>query len=284
MPFNRVTVEIQHSFKEILIAEVSGDDFAGAWERNKFQGRIELNLYFSDVSCLTELEDRVKNVFERLGESIPRVTSYLEEDLDWSKKWRENYTSFNLSKTFRVVPSRLEIESASYVKNVIRIDPGQAFGSGTHESTQMVVTAMEQCRVKVERVLDLGTGSGILSIAASRLGWRSVLACDLDPDAVNVAMDNFRKNLVPVNLFLGSVDCISSSSVGLLLANLSLNEIRSLLPGIQRILKSNGKAILSGILEIHSGSLCSLLLENGFSIEKEQIRGEWFSCVAQYDN
>ena len=195
-------------------------------------------------------------------------------------EWRKGYTSFDVGRRFRVVPSWEDPPRAA--RTVIRIDPGQAFGTGTHETTQLVIEALERWAVSDHYVLDLGAGSGILSIAAKKLGWPRVAACELDPDAAGVAADNFERNFVPVDLFIGSIDSVDSGSVGLLLANLSVGTIQGLLPDISRVLMPGSCSILSGILGEQAEALTSLFSSQGYSVLAQETRGEWAAIVVRH--
>jgi ribosomal protein L11 methyltransferase len=161
----------------------------------------------------------------------------------------------------------------------LRIDPGMAFGTGTHESTRMAVELIEGVRL-AEPILDLGTGSGILAIAASRLGAKRVMASDLDRDAVRVAQANFRKNRVEVPVFEGSTDAVRTSSIGLLLGNLTAEVIESRLGEFARILVPGGTVVLSGILASQAGALEAALAASGFRVDRRIEGGEWVAYVA----
>jgi ribosomal protein L11 methyltransferase len=131
-------------------------------------------------------------------------------------------------------------------------------------------------------VLDVGTGSGILAIAARLLGARQVFAFDNDLVATQVACANIQLNAEnEVYTFCGSVDAVKSSSVGLLLGNLTADVIMSLLPEFNRVLKTNGMAILSGILLEQAEDLRAHIKRCGFRIDEEITRGEWLAVVAE---
>ncbi len=281
MPFNQIVVEVPEKLKEVVVAEFSGEELAGVWEQELPDERSRLTIYFDPSSDFRNLEDRVCGVFERAGEVVPEVRAGVQEDMDWTLEWRKGYTSFDLGRGFRVVPS-WEEPPRSGERQVVRIDPGQAFGTGTHETTQMIIEALEKCEVRDANVLDLGTGSGILSIAAMKLGWSRVAGCDLDREAATVAAANFERNFVPVDLFVGSIDAVGSASVGLLLANLTGDTIRGVLPEISRVLMPGSHAILSGLLGEQAEALGSLLIGQGYSVLVEETRGEWVVLVVRH--
>jgi ribosomal protein L11 methyltransferase len=153
-----------------------------------------------------------------------------------------------------------------------------AFGTGTHETTQTVIGMLEGLDV-ASPVLDWGTGSGILAIAAGKLGCGPVLACDIDPDAAFVAQSNFRRNRVAARLFVGSVDAVGSASIGLVLANLTPDVIGEGLEDLVRVLGPGGQAVLSGILADHTAPLETSLARAGLPIVSRVDRGEWISYL-----
>src|SRR5262249_15899029 len=131
----------------------------------------------------------------------------------------------------------------------IRIDPGQAFGTGTHETTQLTMEALERWVEPNQTILDLGTGSGILAIASRLLGAERVLACAIDPTAPQIGGANLERNAeTDVAVFCGTLDAVKTGSICLLLGNLTADVIIALFPEINRVLRPHGMAILSGIL------------------------------------
>ena len=164
----------------------------------------------------------------------------------------------------------------------IYIDPGQAFGTGTHESTQLTLESMERWIDAKHVVFDLGTGSGILAIAASMLGATTVFGCDNDPVAVEVAAENTERNKVPrIGLMCGSIDSVRANTVSLLLCNVTADVITAIFPEIQRSLCSGAVSIFSGILAIQSEGIRKLTESYGHTVLEETTRGEWYSLTTR---
>jgi ribosomal protein L11 methyltransferase len=164
----------------------------------------------------------------------------------------------------------------------VRIDPGQAFGTGTHETTQITIEALERWVEPRHLVLDLGTGSGILAIASRLLGASRVFACDIDPVAVQVARANIERNAENnVWTFCGSVDSVRSHSVGLLLCNLTADLIVSLFPEIDRVLEDRGFAVFSGILQEQNEQVREVMDRYHFTVHEQLLRGEWLALVTE---
>jgi ribosomal protein L11 methyltransferase len=191
-------------------------------------------------------------------------------------EWRKGFTSFPVGRRFRVVPG-WETPPEGDTRLAIRIEPGMAFGTGTHETTQLVIEALEERaeRAPGARVLDLGTGSGILAIAASKLGQEHVSACDIDADAVSVARLNFRKNDAAVAVFVGTLDGVASGALDLLLGNLTGPVIGDLAGEIRRVLGSGGTGLFSGILTEEAGAVESRLAARELTTVRRGTRGEW---------
>src|SRR5206468_1445694 len=204
--------------------------------------------------------------FERSRRRNPVISRSVVEECDWTEEWKKSYTSFPIGEDFFVVPSWEEC-NCPHDRLSIRIDPGQAFGTGTHETTQLTMETLERWIEPTHVVLDLGTGSGILAIASRLLGAERVFACDIDPVAVRVAQANIERNAEnDVYTFCGSLDAVASDSVHLLLGNLTADVITSLFPEFDRVLRSNGLAILSGILHEQGEDVREVVARHQFSL------------------
>jgi ribosomal protein L11 methyltransferase len=201
------------------------------------------------------------------------------DERDWTEEWKKSYVSFPIGKEFFIIPS-WDLSGCPEDRIGIYIDPGQAFGTGTHETTQLTVEALERWVEPHHAVLDLGTGSGILAIAARMLGAGAVFACDIDPVAAEVAKENVERNAEPeVWTMCGSIDAVSDESVDLILGNLTAEVIIEVFDDIHRVLRPNGITILSGILNTQREDIHELLERFGHVIYEEATRGEWLAVV-----
>ena len=275
LPWRTITIDTPDELKDAIVGEFSVDGIRGVWEK-PMEGseRTELVIYFDEDHLPPLAQARVGRVFERNGYKLPKVILGSQEQEDWIRNWRKGYTSFPIGTRFSVVPSWEDPEDAGVGRIVLGIDPGLAFGTGTHETTQMIMESLEILQPEGP-VLDLGTGSGILAIAAAKLGFRVEVACDVDADAVHVAANNFRRNGIQVPLFVGSIDAVRSESIGLVLANLTGDAIGNLLFDICRVLGPGGRVVLSGVLDSQTLTLRAALAAEGYVIENESTRGEW---------
>jgi ribosomal protein L11 methyltransferase len=238
-------------------------------------------LYFHPRIDLEEIEASIREIFQRSELQHPAVARALVEDCDWNEEWRKSYTSFEVGDDFLIIPS-WEKTICPDERLPIRLDPGQAFGTGTHETTQMTMEALARWVEPEHVVLDAGTGSGILAIAARLLGAKEIFACDNDPVAASVARANIERNAQDnVFTFCGSLDAVRSESVQLVLGNLTADVIMDLLPEFHRVLEPHGLAILSGILTDQREAARDAIGRSGLVIHEECIRGEWLALVAE---
>ena len=217
MAVQQLTIDVPDEIKDILTGELADLGASGIWENGEpFPGFTRLEIYFNSMCPFQDLKRRVESIFDQaeLPNPIIRISNVPERD--WLEEWKKSYVSFPIGRQFFIVPSWSDSECPAG-RLPIHIDPGQAFGTGTHETTQLTLGFLEDCvgtRSPAEQILDLGTGSGILAIAASLLGFRRVIGCDNDADSVRVAEENIVRN-VPgsVTVFCGSIDSAPAASV-----------------------------------------------------------------------
>ncbi|HYR91660.1 MAG TPA: 50S ribosomal protein L11 methyltransferase [Terriglobia bacterium] len=282
MSWNQLTVDVPDDLKDAVIGELSDDGVVGVWEIPVPEsGVTRLLLYFEPRSNLEKVEKQVRTVFDRSSRRFPAISRSVVEECDWTGEWKKSYRSFPIGDDFFVIPS-WEESRCPHDRLPIRIDPGQAFGTGTHETTQLTVEALERWIEPDQVVLDVGTGSGILAIVSRLLGAREVIACDIDPVAVQVAHANIERNAeAEVWTFSGSVDAVKSGSVRLVLGNLTADLIIGLFEEFDRVLEPHGIAIFSGILQEQREEICEVIERFGFTIHEELTRGEWLALIAE---
>lgn len=239
------------------------------------------------------------------GLSIPEPAYRNIAETDWAEKWKENFRPIRVGRRLVVVPAWLTPDLAPD-EVALRLDPGMAFGTGTHPTTQLCLAALEDYLHPGEAVLDLGAGSGILSIAAAKLGASPVLARDIDPEAVRVAGENVAANGVGdvVRVELGSVSeslptaerprCEvervahglrpAPQRSGLVIANILSSVIIKLLrEGLAQTVAPGGVLILSGILESQAKEVESAVRAAGMEVKERRQMGEWVAIVASGD-
>jgi len=282
MSWNQFTIDVPDDLIDAVVGELSGHDIGGVWESHSPEtGLTRLVLYFGFRCDFEKIENEVRTLFSRTGRQNPAISRKIVEECDWTEEWRKSYTSFAVGDNFFIVPS-WESPAVPEDRLLIRIDPGQAFGTGTHETTQVAMGALERWLEPEHIVLDVGTGSGILAIAARLLGAKKVFACDIDPVAVQVAHANIERNSEDqVWTFCGSLDAVNSDAVHLLLGNLTADLIIDLFPEFYRVLKPHGIAIFSGILQGQMEEITKCCARFHFSVYEEVTRGEWLALVSE---
>ena len=282
MSWNQLTLDVPDDLKDAIIGMLSDDGVAGVWESNApGPGITRLVLYFAAQSNIEKIERQLRRIFRRCGSENPVISRGIVEERDWTEEWRKSYTSFPIGNDFFVIPSWEQCK-CPMDRLPIRIDPGQAFGTGTHETTRLTVQALERWIEPHHVVLDVGTGSGILAIASRLLGAREVFACDIDSVAVEIAHANIARNAEnDVWTFCGSVDAVKTASVRLVMCNLTADLIISLFAEIARVLQSHGIAIFSGILHEQSDDVREVLSRFRFTIHEELTQGEWLALIAE---
>lgn len=203
---------------------------------------------------------------------------------DWTG-WQARFKPVRVSDRIVVTPPWAPVSEREN-QVVIEIVPGLAFGTGEHETTRLCLHALEEHVAQGDRVLDTGTGSGILSIAAARLGADHVVAVEIDDVALEAALENVQRNDAEkdITLYLGSVDHPSVTGLfRVIVSNTETRTIRTLLSDFHRLLEPDGVLILSGVLQEESEALLHDILAQGFSLVKDTALGEWWSCVVRPD-
>ena len=220
--------------------------------------------------------------FTSLGIEGEISLSGVNED-DWAESWKQYYKPVPLGK-ITVVPA-WEDYTAKDGEIIVRMDPGMAFGTGTHETTRLVILLMQDEPLSDMRVLDVGTGSGILSICASKLGAKSAAAYDIDPVAVRVARDNVKSGgidnvTVEVSDLLRNVD-LSGGKYDLCVANIVSDIILRMLPDIRTYLKDGAPLILSGIIAERENEVIEGAKNAGFTVVKRLTENDWVGLLCK---
>ena len=215
-----------------------------------------------------------------LGKLETRQHSVAEED--WTESWKKAFRPFRLGSHMVVKPSWESVD-AQPGDHIIEIDPGMAFGTGTHETTGMCVELVEQYVKPGDRVIDIGTGTGILAIAAAHMGAGHVLATDLDAVAVRVAKEN-----AEINGFAGTIDVrcgdlldVVQESGDVVIANIIADVIIGLAAPVRQRIVDGGIFICSGIAANRLQDVLDALNDSGYTVLKSLTRGEWCAAAAR---
>ena len=210
------------------------------------------------------------------------------EDSDWENNWKQFYKPMEIGERLIVIPDWETADPKGRV--ALRLNPGLTFGTGSHATTRLCLKALEKRVQPGMRVLDLGCGSGILSIAALLLGADAAYACDIDEKAVPIAYENAAINGVGKDRYtVRAGDILSDTGLqrdmgagyDIVLANIVSDVIIALAPAVRPLMKAGGTFITSGIIDDRAVEVKGKLLENGFAIEEENQSEGWFSFVCR---
>ena len=237
---------------------------------------VKVSLFVPEERSFLEYKTFLEARLPAVGIEASIEIEGVDED-DWAESWKQYYKPVHLGK-ITVVPAWEEY-TARDGEVIVRMDPGMAFGTGTHETTRLVIRLMQDEIKGGERLLDVGTGSGILSICASKLGAGHCNAYDIDPVAVKVAKDNALSDgcdniTVGVSDLLKGVD-LSGGKYDICVANIVADIIIRMLPDVKNYLKDGAPLILSGIIGERAEEVRAQVLKQGFTVEKELIENDW---------
>lgn len=243
-----------------------------------------VSLFVPQEKSVAEAVAFLRERFAALGIGTEISTEGMREE-DWAESWKQYYHPIPLGRV-TIVPAWQEY-TPKPGEAVIRMDPGMAFGTGTHETTRLVMRMMQHCLREGDRVLDLGCGSGILSLCASKLGASFCAAYDIDPVAVRVAEDNVRADGAQ-NIVCGQSDLLSGvdttgGGYDFVLANIVADIILRLLPDVGRYMNPGARMILSGIIAPRAEEVRAAARENGFRILEEEQENDWLAILVTND-
>ncbi len=261
------------------VPEATNDEYALPEAATEW---VAVSAYYGEEgfdALLEAVKLRLNEVFEEAG--VPEVSVETVADTDWNENFRKNFTAFRAAGRFVVKPSWEEY-NATDEDIVLEIDPGMAFGTGDHESTRMCLELLQRYMSPGVDVMDVGTGSGILGIAAMKLGAKRVLAMDYDPVCVTVARENAQANGVAIQVrqsdLLKNAD---GAPYDIVLANIVADILMRLNKDIGGYLIDNGIYILGGIIEERLDEVLASLQAGGFDILETLSMKDWRAVAAR---
>ncbi len=208
--------------------------------------------------------------------AVPKYRIEAVEDKDWVREWMDNFHPMQFGDRLWICPSWHTPPDENAVN--IMLDPGLAFGTGTHPTTALCLNWLDQADVKDKVVIDYGCGSGILAIAAALLGAKKVIGVDTDPQALEATQANAERNGVTIDTYLPD-DC-PDIICDLLLANILAGPLQSLSARLANLTKSGAPIVLSGILDVQAGDV-SQSYQTWFDMEAPVLKEEWIRLVGQ---
>ena len=274
--------EKQQMFVDILPELPQEDDVA--W----------LNFYLDEEEDKEEILARVKQALEELREFMDigegTISESQTEDKDWINNWKEYFKQFYVDDIL-IIPSWEEVKQEDRDKMIIHIDPGTAFGTGMHETTQLCIRQLKKYVTPMTELLDVGTGSGILSIVALKLGARHAVGTDLDVCAVTAVEENKAANGIEADDFtmmIGNIiddpavqDAVGYEKYDIVVANILAEVLVMLTPVIVKQMKPGAYYITSGILADKEKTVTAAIEHAGLEVVEVTYQGEWVSVTAR---
>ncbi len=242
--------------------------------------------YFSnedDINKITKyIKDKLKELNDSgfdIGEGKVIINPVYEED--WANEWKKYYKTIKIGKKIVVNPLWIKY-TPKKDEILVKMDPSMAFGTGTHETTMMCIEMLEKYIKENDVVYDIGTGSGILAISASKLGAKNVIGVDLNEIAVEAARENVKRNEIDnVKIIHGNLVDVLNGKANIVVANIIADVIIDLSNKVDRYLVNDGLFIASGIIKDRKDDVIKALKSQGFNVLEVKEMGEWVAVVSQ---
>lgn len=315
MKWNKFTLKTRTEVEDIVISTLADIGIQGAeiedkqplTEEDKKQmfvdilpdmpeddGVAYLNFYLDEDEDVDAMLKKVKAELDDLRNFVDigegTITTSQTEDKDWINNWKQYFKQFYVDDIL-IIPSWEEVKEEDKGRMIIHIDPGTAFGTGMHETTQLCIRQLKKYVTEETELLDVGTGSGILSIVALKLGARHAVGTDLDPCAVPAVEENKEANDIPVQDFemmIGNIiddketqDRVGYEKYDIVVANILADVLVPLTPVILAQMKKGGIYITSGIIDDKEETVVNAVKEAGLEVLEVTHQGEWVSVTAR---
>lgn len=260
---------------------------SGVWDAHEFASDIlekehlKLTIYLADQdeNLVSEITDKMQSLAEQQGDSLMVLPLQEIADEDWANSWKKNYEVLHFGKRTQVVPEWMSPDEPQDI--VVKIDPGLAFGTGNHDTTGLCLGLLETLVEPAATVFDIGCGSGILAIAAQKLGAGKVLAYDFDPLAVRATKSNAELNGLELPAEQSDLCQAVAGKADLIIANIVTDILLKLLPQLDAHLEAEGKVLLSGIINERAEEVIAAYEKAGYVLLKRQATAEWTALVLQ---
>ena len=317
MKWTRIRIKTITDAEDIIISELYDLGLEGAqiedkiplstWEKEQMfvdippqaeeDDGIAYLSFFIEEDAGIDIDDMIEQVKAALGDmrnwcdiGEGSITIDETEDLDWINNWKKYFHQFYIDDLL-VIPSWEEVKEEDKDKMVLHIDPGTAFGTGMHETTQLCIRQLKKYITPTTKLLDVGTGSGILAILSLMYGAESAVGTDLDPCAVEAVKDNMQNNSIPQDKFemmIGNIiterevqDKVGYECYDIVVANILADVLVPLTPVIVNQMKKGGIYITSGIIDDKEEVVKEAVINAGLELVEVTYQGEWVSVTAR---
>ena len=251
------------------------------------EGTLKVFLYDNGIS-----EDEIRAILAE-QRNILKSRSFSDDELgswnlslqkkenqDWSKKWKEKWDVTHVSDRITVVPDWIEYSPLRKDEVVIRLEPGCAFGTGTHQTTQLCMKVIEKYMPLSAKMADIGTGSGILAICAAKFGASEVYGCDNDPTVIDVAKENACKNDAECTFELNTADKITEK-FDFICANILHNVLAEIMGDLKNIMQNGAIMVLSGILDEKKQVVLDAIKKYDLELLEEAHQDQWVALIVK---
>ena len=293
-----VQIEDEEEFNVFLEENKKYWDYVDEDLLNEKKGETKVIVYIKNDDTAGEILNNIKNLAKSLKKSdsekvlgrLDIETDGINEE-DWANNWKEFFKPIEIGKKLLIQPE-WETYKGDSDRIIFTVNPGLTFGTGTHNSTKLCICELEDYVEKSKTVLDIGCGSGILSIISLLLGAKDATALDIDPNAVHVAYENAQRNNVDIEKYkVYSGDILSDSELfekinvkkyDVIVANIVADVIIALLPIVKKLIAENGTFICSGIINERLSDVTEAMHKENIIIDHTCIDGEWSSVVCKF--
>lgn len=246
---------------------------------NKDRTHSIIHMYIAESDNAIEAVSYLRERFTACGIDN-EIKCELVDDADWNENWKKYFKAFEIGKKLAICPSWESYDNADN-RTVISLDPGAAFGTGSHATTSLCLEILENRVTNDTTVLDIGTGSGILAIAADLLGAKSAIGVDIDAQSVKTAIANAEINGVSekTEFLVGDLAEKVSGKYDIVCANIVADVVMRLFDNVANFMKDDGILIVSGIIDMRALEVEKSAIEHGFKITESLMREEWHAYV-----
>jgi len=290
----KLTFLIESDSEEIIIWKLNElGIFSFSFEyliknENKKEVNIWLPVYDWGESSRCDFEKIISKLLNIYAPKNQFFDWSIIKEEDWLTSWKKYWAPELVGNHFLILPCWINLNEKFKDKQIIKIDPGAAFGTGSHPSTYLCLEKMENIFFSDKKILDIGSGSGILSVAARLLGANEIYAVDNDYLAINSTKSNFQLNfgdLNNLNTYLGSFNELilknQLTQLDYVLCNILDEVIKGMIPNIYKSLRNNGEVIFSGILNSQKDEIIKILIQNDLKLLDVSTRKDWACISAQ---